>query len=146
MPAAERAPLIERARAGEQVTARPPAARISLSIEYYQVEDGAVAIARNPAEKKADCRSFPGERPDGPPQSRLRPGRCAPMGITRTTRVGGWAMGALSRLAAVELKLSAASDNADAAQGHHTQVGDCPEKHAVIGELLLGGNWPDIDR
>jgi len=45
MPAAERAPLIERARAGEQVTARPPAARISLSIEYYQVEDGAVAIA-----------------------------------------------------------------------------------------------------
>jgi hypothetical protein len=45
LPAEQRAPLIERAQAGEQVSARKPAARISLTIEYFTVEDGAVAIA-----------------------------------------------------------------------------------------------------
>lgn len=45
MPAGDRAPLIERALAGEKVSARKPAVRISLSIEYIEVEDGAVAIA-----------------------------------------------------------------------------------------------------
>lgn len=45
MPADVRAPLIERAQAGERVSARAPAARISLTIEYFTVEDGAVSIA-----------------------------------------------------------------------------------------------------
>lgn len=45
MPAEDRAPLIERAMAGEKVSARKPAVRISLSIEYIEVEDGAASIA-----------------------------------------------------------------------------------------------------
>ena len=47
MPADQRAPLIARAQAGEQVTARKPAARISLVIEYFDVYDGASSIARS---------------------------------------------------------------------------------------------------
>lgn len=46
MPAEQRAPLIAKAQAGERVTARKPAARINLSIEYFDVEDGAASIAR----------------------------------------------------------------------------------------------------
>lgn len=45
MPAEVRAPLIERAQAGEKVSARKPAVRISLSIEYIEVEEGAASIA-----------------------------------------------------------------------------------------------------
>lgn len=45
MPPEVRAPLIARAQAGEPVSARKPAARISLSIEYYDVQDGASSLA-----------------------------------------------------------------------------------------------------
>lgn len=45
MPPGPRAELIALAQTGAQVTARKPAARISLSIEYFTIEDGAVAIA-----------------------------------------------------------------------------------------------------
>lgn len=58
MPPEQRAPLIARAQAGEPVSARRPAARISLSIEYYDVQDGASSLAfsiirRDPALAKA---------------------------------------------------------------------------------------------
>lgn len=46
IPAPERKELISRARAGEKVSARKPAARISLTIEYFNVHDGACSIAR----------------------------------------------------------------------------------------------------
>lgn len=46
IPAPERKELISRARAGEKVSARKPAARLSLTIEYFNVHDGACSIAR----------------------------------------------------------------------------------------------------
>lgn len=46
MPAEQRATLITRAQLGEKVSARAPAARISLTIEYFDVHDGASSIAR----------------------------------------------------------------------------------------------------
>lgn len=46
IPAPERRELISRARAGEKVSARKPAARLSLTIEYFNVHDGACSIAR----------------------------------------------------------------------------------------------------
>lgn len=45
LPPEVRAPLIARAQAGEPVSARKPAASISLSIEYYDVQDGASSLA-----------------------------------------------------------------------------------------------------
>lgn len=44
-PPGPRAELIALAQTGAKVTARRPAARLSMSIEYFTVEDGAVAIA-----------------------------------------------------------------------------------------------------
>jgi len=46
LPIAERQALIARARRGEPVSARKPAARLNLSIEYFDVLDGAISIAR----------------------------------------------------------------------------------------------------
>ena len=46
LPIAERQALIARARRGEPVSARKPAARLTLSIEYLDVHDGAISIAR----------------------------------------------------------------------------------------------------
>lgn len=46
LPIAERQALIARARRGEPVSARKPAARLNLSIAYFDVLDGAISIAR----------------------------------------------------------------------------------------------------
>ncbi len=45
LPEPERKQLIARAQSGEPVSARAPAARISLSIEYFDVQDGACSLA-----------------------------------------------------------------------------------------------------
>lgn len=47
LPAAERQALIARARKGEAVSARKPMARLNLSIEYLDVSDGAISLARS---------------------------------------------------------------------------------------------------
>lgn len=47
LPVAERQTLIERARKGEAVSARKPMARLNLTIEYLDVHDGAISLARS---------------------------------------------------------------------------------------------------
>lgn len=47
LPMAERQALIARAREGETVSARKPKARLNLSIEYLDVNDGAFSLARS---------------------------------------------------------------------------------------------------
>ncbi|MCC7269396.1 MAG: ParB-like nuclease domain-containing protein [Rhodocyclaceae bacterium] len=47
MPAPERKQIIVRARGGEKVSARSTATRLSLTIEYVDVGDGAFSIARS---------------------------------------------------------------------------------------------------
>lgn len=47
LPVGERQVLIARARKGEVVSARKPAARLNLSIEYFDVHDGAISLARS---------------------------------------------------------------------------------------------------
>jgi hypothetical protein len=46
LPVAERQALIAKARNGETVSARKPKARLNLSIEYLDVNDGAFSLAR----------------------------------------------------------------------------------------------------
>jgi len=45
LPVAERQALIARARSGEAVSARKPKARLNLTIEYFDVHDGAFSLA-----------------------------------------------------------------------------------------------------
>ena len=54
LPVAERQALIAKARNGETVSARKPKARLNLSIEYLDVNDGAFSLARSIMQRDRD--------------------------------------------------------------------------------------------
>lgn len=54
LPITERQALIARARKGEMVSARKPKARLNLSIEYLDVNDGAFSLARTIVQRNRD--------------------------------------------------------------------------------------------